>query len=94
MGGTSFTGHPDVTVKAGDTVTFSDPSSGGGFHNLVTGTSGTFAAEPGAPSQFASSSGMAFSPGDSVDITFSTPGTYHITCTIHPTMQATVTVTS
>jgi plastocyanin len=58
---------------------------------LVTGTNGTFSAETGAPSDF-TAPGLAFSPGDSKTITFPTAGTYHITCTIHPSMQATITV--
>lgn len=93
MGGSSFTAGTSITVKAGQAVTFDDPNDGGGIHNLVTGTKGTFKAEAGAPSEFASQSGINFNPGDNKMITFSTPGTYDITCTIHPSMQATITVT-
>jgi plastocyanin len=35
-----------------------------------------------------------FSPGTSKVIVFPTAGTFSITCTLHPSMQATVTVTS
>jgi len=80
-------------IKAGQAVTFDDPSSSGGTHQLVTGTQGQFSAAAGAPSEFSSNSGIMFHPGDSKSITFPTAGTYQITCTIHPSMQATITVT-
>ena len=83
-----------ATVKAGKAVTFDDPASGGGVHNLVTGSNGTFKAEAGAPSQFATATGVSFSPGTTMSIVFPTAGTYTITCTIHPSMEATITVTS
>src|SRR5262245_49559793 len=47
MGGSAFSGTKDVTIKAGQSVLFSDP---GGVHNLVTGTHGQFTAAAGAPS--------------------------------------------
>lgn len=93
MAATSFSGNTNVTIKAGQSVTFSDPSSTGGTHDLVTGTHGAFSAAQGAPSEFASSNGIVFNPGDSKTIMFPTAGTYKITCTIHPSMEATVTVT-
>lgn len=92
MGGLSFSGNTDVTIKAGQAVKFDD-STGGGSHNLVTGTRGTFTAEAGAPSEFSANGGLPFNPGDVKTITFPTAGTYHITCTFHPSMSANVTVT-
>ncbi|HLJ80516.1 MAG TPA: plastocyanin/azurin family copper-binding protein [Ktedonobacterales bacterium] len=91
MATTSFSGTTTVTIKAGQSVTFDDTN--GGTHNLVTGSNGTFSQEAGAPSEF-SSSGTLFHPGDTKTIVFPTAGTYHITCTFHPTMEATVTVTA
>ncbi|HST89797.1 MAG TPA: plastocyanin/azurin family copper-binding protein [Ktedonobacterales bacterium] len=91
MGGTDFNGTTDVTIKAGQAVTFDD--SNGGSHHLVTGSNGTFSQEAGAPSEFGAN-GTDFNPGDTKSITFATAGTYHITCTFHPSMAATVTVTS
>jgi plastocyanin len=91
MGSVNFT-VGNATVKAGQAVMFTDPTSGG-IHHLVTGHNGTFAAEAGAPSQFATADGVSFSPGDSMSIVFPTAGTYDITCTIHPLMKATITVT-
>jgi plastocyanin len=66
LGSSSFTGTTNVTIKAGESVTFDDSS--GGTHHLV--------------------------PGDKKTVTFPTAGTYQITCTIHPSMQATITVTA
>ena len=94
MGRFSFSGTTSVTIKAGQGVLFSDPSSSGGTHDLVIGTHGQFAAMNGGPSEFDSSSGTLFSPGDQKVVTFATAGTYPITCTIHPSMQVMVTVTA
>jgi plastocyanin len=91
MGGTSFSGTTDVTIKAGQAVTFDD--SNGGSHHLVTGSNGTFSQEAGAPSEFGTN-GTDFNSGDTKTITFATAGTYHITCTFHPSMEANITVTS
>ena len=90
LGGSSFTGATSITITAGQAVTFDDSS--GGTHDLVTGTNGTFAAETGAPDAFATKDGLDLSAGDKKTVTFNTAGTYHITCTIHPSMQATITV--
>ena len=92
MGSVNFT-VGTATVKAGEAVMFVDPTAGGGIHHLVTGHNGTFAAEAGAPSQFATADGVSFSPGDTTSIVFPTAGAYAITCTIHPLMEATITVT-
>jgi plastocyanin len=92
MGSLNFVGTTSVTIKAGQAVRFDDPTTGG-FHILVTGTRGTYTAIAGAPSQF-TRSGIVFSPGTSKVIVFPTAGTFSITCTLHPSMQATVTVTS
>jgi plastocyanin len=92
MGLVNFAGN-SATVKVGQTVTFNDPASGGGFHNIVTGSDGKYSAEAGAPAEF-TKDGITFSPGDSKTFTFKTAGTYKFTCTIHPNMSATVTVTA
>ena len=93
LGPSYFRGTTSLTIRAGQAVTFDDPGYLGGTHHLVTGMSGQFSAEAGAPSEFATAAGIMFSPGDHKSITFPTAGTYHITCTIHPSMQATITVT-
>lgn len=89
MGTSSFSGSTNVTIKAGQSVSFVS----NGFHSLVIGTHGQFQGAQGAPSQLNSSSGASFSAGDSMTIAFANPGTFPVTCTIHPSMQATVTVT-
>jgi plastocyanin len=91
MGSGDFSGTTSITVKAGDAVTFDD--SNGGPHDLVIGTGGKFVAASGAPSDLNSSGGVAFSGGEKKTIVFPTAGTFSITCTLHPSMQATVTVT-
>ena len=93
MGQFSFSGNTSVSITAGQSVTFDDPASGGGVHELVTGSNGTFSAAAGAPSDFSSADGLDFNPGDSKAVIFATAGTYKITCKIHPSMEATITVT-
>ena len=91
LGVGQFTGSTTVSIQVGGTIKFDDAS--GGSHNLVTGSTGLFAAEQGAPSDFVAT-GIPFNGGDVKTITFSTAGVYHITCTLHPSMQATITVTA
>jgi plastocyanin len=92
MGINTFSGNVNVTIKAGQAVTFDDPASGGGVHPLVTGTHGEYTEEPGAPSDFNTQDGVLFSPGTKMAVTFPNPGTFHITCVAHPVMQVTITV--
>ncbi len=92
MGFGSFSGNTTITIKAGASVTFDDSS--GGAHQLVIGTGGNFVAASGAPSQLNNATGVMFSGGDKQSIAFPSAGTFQITCRIHPSMQATVTVTS
>jgi plastocyanin len=90
LGPTSFNGSTSVTITAGQSVTFDN--SRGGTHNLVTGTGGKFSQATGAPGQLGAT-GLPLTPGDVTPVTFPTAGTYHITCTFHPSMEANVTVT-
>jgi len=85
----NFTGNAQVTIKAGQAVSFDDTH--GSIHILVIGTNGQFQAQKGAPPELNSANG-AHVDGDAVTITFPTAGTYPITCTLHPHMQASVTV--
>jgi plastocyanin len=91
MGSGTFSGNTSITIKAGDAVTFDD--SDGGPHDLVIGTGGQFVAASGAPSDLNNSDGVNFNGGDKKTIVFPNAGTFHITCKIHPSMQATVVVT-
>jgi plastocyanin len=90
MVGSNFTGNTNLTIKAGQSVTFKDES---GSHIISTGHDQKYIAEPGAPAALNTASGVPFSPGEVKAFTFSTPGTYQITCQVHPDMNATITVT-
>src|SRR5262245_53740094 len=92
MSSSDFSGATSITITAGQAVTFDDSS--GGTHDLVTGTNGQFAAETGAPDEFSTKDGLRLSAGDKKTVTFANAGAYKITCTIHPSMQATITVTA
>lgn len=94
MAASTFSGSTNVTITAGQSVIFNDPATTGGTHDLVTGTHGMFTAATGAPTEFSSSDGIAFNPGDSKTIVFPNAGTFKITCVIHPSMQVTITVNS
>jgi plastocyanin len=91
MSTSTFSGSTAITMKVGATLTLSDQTDGA-THILATGTNGSFTAEAGAPSNLNAASGLTINPGQSVSITFTTPGTYHITCLVHPGMNATITV--
>lgn len=93
MSDIAFISAPTITIKAGQGVFFSDPKDSGGVHTLVTGKNGGYEAQSGAPSAFASSTGITFSPGDSKVIVFPKAGAYSITCEIHPDMLVSITVT-
>jgi plastocyanin len=79
------------TVSANQAVTFDDPSSTGGVHIICTGAQAKCAAEPGAPTDL-SAPGFQIQPGQTHQVTFTTAGTYHIACTVHPAMDMTLTV--
>ena len=91
MGPANFTSYTHITIKAGQSVVFIDAQNGA-LHNLVTGTSGNYMAEPGAPAPLNSAGGVTFNAGDRQTFVFATPGTYKITCTIHDPMELTVVV--
>ena len=78
--GSSF--GPDRTIAAGTTVTFTntDPIK----HTATNGTNGT----PAAGSLF----DLQLDAGTSASFAFANPGTYQVTCTIHPTINLTITV--
>lgn len=78
-----------ASIKAGQAVAFDD--SQGGPHNLVIGSMGTPVPQTGGPSQL--SGGIMFSAGQVTTVTFANAGIYMITCTLHPSMEATITVT-
>ena len=82
-----------VTIKAGQSVHFVDPTTGG-VHIICVGQGVKCISQDGAPPELNTADGMTFNQGDTHDIVFPTAGTYVVVCIIHPGMQVTVTVTS
>lgn len=81
-----------ITVKAGTAVQFTDPSDTGGVHILCFGHNQTCAKNANGPAELNDPKGVQFNNGDTKSYTFSTPGTYEVTCTIHANMNVTITV--
>jgi plastocyanin len=72
----------ELAIAVGTKVTFVNVSE---FEHTVTeGSGGRAVEDPFVDEEVAE--------GDSEDVTFDEPGTYEITCRIHPTMELTVTV--
>ena len=71
-----------ITIKAGTVVVWINMSDG--MHTVTS--------DPGAPSAFNTTS--VVTQNHTFALVFTTPGTYHYHCAIHPaTMQAVITVT-
>jgi plastocyanin len=81
-----------VKVKSGKPVKFID-NTGGAEHILVIGQNGTWQPTSGTPDQLNNNTGMTILPGQEMDVVFTTPGTFTVTCKVHPAMLLTVTVT-
>lgn len=84
-------GYPIVTIRKGGTLTFVNDSRW--LHVIGPGEDGRINSEPGAPSlgdrgAFLSESGQTFTTA-----TWNTPGSYQVTCSLHPEMTVKVTVT-
>lgn len=90
LGAASFE-QTSVTLNSGQALHLVDPQASGGTHNLCIGQNGTCDSGASGPSVLVGT-GMMINAGDTKDITFSAAGTYHVTCTIHPNMNLTVTV--
>ncbi len=67
-----------LTIAAGTTVTFTDTAN----HTVTEGTDGLAAEDP-----IVDETG-----GADIEVTFDEPGTYNITCKVHPAMNMTITV--
>jgi plastocyanin len=91
MGSTTFV-QQSITVTAGTAVQFVDPTDTGGVHILCFGHNQTCAPNTSGPAGLNDPKGVQFSNGDTKSYTFSTPGTYEVTCTIHANMNVTITV--
>ncbi len=83
-----------ISIPKGSTITFVDDPGNGAIHILAIGTNGDSQPENGAP-DFGGAAGKSMNAGDKwTTPPWNTPGTYHVTCTVHPTtMNLTVTVT-
>ncbi len=72
----------ELTIAAGTTVRFLNVDSFA--HTVTEGTGGQAVDDPIVDKDL--------EPNKSVGVTFDEPGTYEITCELHPTMQMTITV--
>jgi plastocyanin len=86
-----FTGADTITIARGGSVTFYNNSSW--LHVIGPGDEGRLKSEPGAP--YLGDRGVFISETDDTFVAgpWNTPGTYHITCQLHPEMNVTVIVT-
>jgi plastocyanin len=81
-----------VTIKAGQAVHFTDPAGVGATHIVCLGSDGNCDTAASGP-QALEGSGFTINAGDPPkDVLFPTPGSYKITCSIHPSMNLIVTV--
>jgi plastocyanin len=85
--------QPDAkTIDRGATLTFANTAPRA-LHILVVGTDARERSEDGAPS-FGGSSGIRTEVGDQwTSDPWATTGTFHVTCTLHPSMNLTLKVT-
>ena len=72
----------ELTIAAGTTVRFLNSDSFA--HTVTQGTGGQAVDDPIVDEDL--------EPNKSVGVTFDEPGTYEITCELHPSMQMTITV--
>jgi len=88
MSATNFDQH-EITIKAGTALTFDDTN--GAFHQICLGNNEQCDSSAQGPKDL-QGTGFSISAGQKKDVTFDTPGTYKITCSVHPDMNLTVTV--
>jgi plastocyanin len=72
----------ELTIAAGTEVTFVNADSAA--HTVTEGTDGTAVEDPIIDEELQQNGSTSY--------TFDEPGTYHITCKIHPSMNLTITV--
>jgi plastocyanin len=91
MTGSDFS-PTNVTIKAGQAVHFTDPAGVGAMHIVCLGRDGNCNTTAQGP-QALEGDGFTINAADPPkDVTFTTPGAYKITCSLHPSMNLTVTV--
>jgi plastocyanin len=91
MASSSFV-QSTCTVHAGASVNFVDPQGTGGYHLLCLGAHQQCTSNPDGPAELNVSGGVVFNQGDSHSYVFAKPGTYTVTCTVHPGMDVNITV--
>jgi plastocyanin len=79
------------TIKAGQTLLFSDTVDGGNMHVICLGHDMRCDTQAQGPSALMSP-GFTINAGGTKSITFPTARTYQITCTLHPDMNLTIIV--
>jgi plastocyanin len=77
-------------VKVGSKIKFINDSDVS--HILVVGQDGKWVNATGAPADLNNAAGKLVTGGQEFDVIFDTPGTYTVTCTVHPAMLITITV--
>jgi plastocyanin len=90
LGASSFQ-QTSISVSAGQTLRLVDPAGTGGTHMLCLGADGQCDANPQGPDAL-HGPGLRVAPGDTKEVSFPSPGQCQVTCTIHPTMNLTVSV--
>ena len=83
--------NTSYSAKVGEAVHFVNPASGA-LHVLCIGQGGACEAGASGPTELTRAEGFTIDPGQTKDITFAAAGTYKITCTVHPQMNTTITV--
>jgi plastocyanin len=91
MGHEEF-GRTAITIRAGQRLTFTDPSHW--LHVLIPGKGARLASQPGLPSLGARNAHLVERGDRWTTGAWTTPGTYHLTCQLHPEMTLTVHVLS
>ena len=88
--GNFFFTQQNVTINAGDTITWNNTQ---GFHNVASTDNTTFRCGENGCDQ-TGGTGNATSAPWTTQFTFDTAGVYDYICEIHPSMQGTITVLS
>ncbi len=82
-----------VTIKAGQQVKFVDPAADGAFHTLCFGNDQVCMPNANGPAALNAAGGIPVNAGDPPMVfTFTKPGKYEVTCTVHVMMNVFVTV--
>lgn len=67
------------TIKAGEAISFFNPSQHSIKYYVYVGINGIFQPNPDAPAALNNPDGVAFDPGSTQSVIFAKPGIYHLT---------------